>query len=126
MALTDLQIKRATQADKPYVLRDGRGLFLVVTQAGGKLWRWKYRFERREKLMSYGKYPDVSLSRARERHDEARRLLSEGFDPMAVRKTEKAALKEKSEHAFRNIGGSGWSIGERIRVLAMSTQPGDG
>jgi integrase len=105
MALTELQIKRATQADKPYDLRDGRGLFLVITPSGGKLWRWKYRFEGKEKLMSYGKYPDVSLSRARERHDDARRLLSEGVDPMAERKAEKAAIKEKSEHAFQNIGG---------------------
>ena len=56
-------------------------------------------------MSSYGKYPDVSLSRARELHDDARKLLSEGTDPMAARKAEKTALKEKSEHSFRIIGG---------------------
>ncbi len=56
-------------------MSDGGGLYLFVTPPGGKLWRWKYRFEGREKLMSFGGYPDVSPSLARERHLEARKLL---------------------------------------------------
>jgi len=59
MALTDTAIKRARANDKPYRMSDSGGLFLWVTPAGGKLWRWKYRHEGLEKLMSFGKYPDV-------------------------------------------------------------------
>jgi len=71
MALTDTAIKKAKAKEKPYSMSDGDGLYLWLTPSGGKLWRWGYRFERKEKLMSHGKYPDVSPARARERHSEA-------------------------------------------------------
>lgn len=80
--LTDTQIRKARGAR----LADQGGLYLI-----NGLWRYKYRFERREKLMSFGKYPDVSLQMARERHAAARRLLADGVDPMEVRKAERAA-----------------------------------
>jgi len=95
MNLTDTAIKKTKPGLKPVKLRDGRGLFLFVTPQGGKLWRWEYRFERRPKLMALGKYPDVSLAQARERHSEARKLLAEGIDPMAERKAAKQAKSEK-------------------------------
>lgn len=66
--LTDTEIKRAKGADKPLKLADGGNLYLWVTRSGGKLWRWAYRFDGKQKLMTFGKYPDVSLARARERH----------------------------------------------------------
>src|SRR5271163_4830051 len=65
MSLTDTEIKRARPQDKAYRLSDERGLYLLVTAAGGKLWRWKYRFQAKEKLMPLGKYPDVPLAKAR-------------------------------------------------------------
>jgi hypothetical protein len=58
---------------------DTGGLYLWITPAGGKLWRWKYRHEKEEKLMSFGKYPDVPLALARERHTEARKLLAKAL-----------------------------------------------
>ena len=57
MALTDIQIKKAKTATKPYQMSDGGGLYLWVTPSGGKLWRWSYRHEGKQKLMTFGKYP---------------------------------------------------------------------
>ncbi|MGA8044308.1 MAG: Arm DNA-binding domain-containing protein, partial [Terracidiphilus sp.] len=99
MALTDTQIRKAKAEDSAYRMSDGGGLFLWITPAGGKLWRWKYRFEGREKLMTFGSYPDVPLALARERHTEARKLLATGVDPMAERKAEKAA----AENSFQSV-----------------------
>ncbi len=92
MALTDLAVRNAKPKDKPYKLADEKALHLSVTPAGGKHWRFKYRFGGKEKLLSLGAYPDVSLARAREKRDDARRLLADGIDPSARRKAEKAAL----------------------------------
>jgi integrase len=99
MKLTDIQIKRVKSRAKAHKVSDGGGLFLWVTPSGGKIWRWTYRHEGKAKLMAFGKYPDVSLSLARERHTEARKLLATGIDPMAQRKAEKAAV----ENSFQNI-----------------------
>ena len=101
--LTDTEIKRAKAAEKAYSLGDGGGLYLWVKPTGGKLWRWSYRFEGKEKLMSLGKYPDVSLAQARERHSEARKLLATGVDPMAQRKAEKTAERIAIENSFQSI-----------------------
>lgn len=103
MALTDTEIRRSRPGDKQYRLTDGRGLFLLVTPTGGRLWRWKYRFEGKEKLMALGQYPEISLAEVRNRHAEARRLLASGVDPMATRKTEKAAKREAGANSFRAI-----------------------
>lgn len=84
-------------------MSDGGGLYLWITPAGGKLWRWSYRYEGKEKLMSLGKYPDVSLAQARERHSEARKLLAEGVDPMAQRKAAKTAEKAAVENSFQSM-----------------------
>jgi integrase len=103
VALTDIQVKKAKGKEKPYKMSDGGNLFLWVTPSGGKIWRWAYRHESKEKLMSLGKYPDVSLARARERHLEERRLLAEGLDPMEQRKTDKTAERIASENSFACI-----------------------
>jgi hypothetical protein len=66
MPLTDTAIKKAKPGAKPVKLSDGRGLYLLVSPAGSKLWRWKYRFLGKEKVMALGAYPDVSLAQARE------------------------------------------------------------
>ncbi len=103
MALTDTEIRKARPAEKPYRLSDAGSLYLWVTPAGGKLWRWAYKHEGKEKLMSFGKYPDVPLALARERHAEARKLLASGLDPMGQRKAAKTAEKVAAENSFRTI-----------------------
>lgn len=87
--LTNTAIVNAKPRAKPYKLADGEGLFLFVTPAGGKLWRMKYRFGGKEKLLSFGAYPIVSLADARRRKIDARRLLAEGTDPSAAKREEK-------------------------------------
>ena len=92
--LTDVKVRNAKASDKPFKLSDERGMHLLVTPAGGKLWRLAYRFGGKQKLISLGSYPDVSLARAREKRDEARRLLADGIDPGAKRKAEKMATAD--------------------------------
>ena len=79
--LKDLTIRQAKPREKAYKLTDGGGMYLYVTPAGGKLWRMKYRFGGKEKTLSMGKYPVVTLEMAREKRLEAKRLLHEGCDP---------------------------------------------
>jgi integrase len=95
--LSDTRVRRAKPSDKQYKLYDGRGLFLLVTPTGGRLWRLKYRINGGEKLISLGAYPDVGLKRAREKRDEARKLLADGIDPSARRQERRTALLETFE-----------------------------
>jgi hypothetical protein len=74
--LSDTRVRGAKPRDRAYKLYDERGLFLFVTPTGGRLWRLKYRLNEREKLISLGAYPDVGLKSAREKRDEARKLLA--------------------------------------------------
>ena len=82
MALSEIQIKNAKAAERPYKLADGEGLFLLVKANGSKLWRMKYRYRGKEKLLSFGAYPDVGIAAARELKTLARAALAEGKDPM--------------------------------------------
>jgi integrase len=91
-ALADVKIRNAKPDVKPRKLFDGRGLFLLLTPSGGKWWRFKYRFGGKAKTLSLGIYPDVGLREARERRDEARKLLAAGVDPGVERKAAKAAV----------------------------------
>ena len=81
MALTDTGIKNAKPGAKPAKLFDGGGLFLLIAPTGGKLWRLKYRFWGREKTFALGSYPQISLKHARERRDDARKLLANEVEP---------------------------------------------
>ncbi len=85
MALKEIQIKNARAKDRPYKLADGEGLFLFVKPNGSKLWRLKYRFMGKEKLLSFGAYPDIGISAARELRAIAKGALAKGEDPMIVR-----------------------------------------
>ncbi len=84
MSLSEVQVRKAKEREKAYSMADGGGLYLWVTPAGGKLWRWSYRYEGKEKLMSLGRYSDVSLSKARERHRDERALLASGIDSPSI------------------------------------------
>lgn len=96
MALTNLQVKNAKTQDKPYSLTDGGGLQLLIPLRGPKTWRFAYRFEGRQKTMTIGKYPDVSLTDARTARDVAKGHLANGVDPADVNKEKKAASKPKA------------------------------
>jgi integrase len=91
MPLTDIEIRAAKPKQKPYKLFDERGLFLLVKPSGVRLWRFKYVVAGREKLISLGDYRDVPLRRAREKRDEARRLVADGIDPSAKRQEARAS-----------------------------------
>ncbi|MBU1056095.1 MAG: integrase arm-type DNA-binding domain-containing protein [Proteobacteria bacterium] len=97
MALSDVKIRNTKPSNKQIKLFDGDGLFLLVTPQGGKYFRLKYRFERKEKLLALGTYPEISLSDARQRRDEARRQVAHGIDPGAVRKAQKQAETAETE-----------------------------
>lgn len=86
--LTEARIRAAKPAEKPYKLFDERGLFMLVTTAGGRLWRFRYRLGGVEKLLTLGACPNVSLKRAREKRDDARRNVADGIDPGAKRRAE--------------------------------------
>jgi integrase len=101
MALTETAIKTAKPAEKPYKLSDERGLYLLVKPGGGRLWRLKYRVAGREKLLAIGAYPDLSLAKARERREEARRLLADRIDPSARKKAERLAQADTFESVAR-------------------------
>ena len=72
MPLTDIQIRNAKPTEKSYKLYDGGGLYLEIAKSGGKLWRMKYSYARKEKLLSFGSYPIISLADARKRRDDAK------------------------------------------------------
>lgn len=96
--LTDTFIRAAKPTEKPRKLFDQKGLYLLVMPSGGRLWRFKYRFpsgpHRKEKLLSLGPYPEVSLKQAREKTAEARRALANGVDPAVKRKCEEASAAD--------------------------------
>ncbi|WP_332820365.1 phage integrase central domain-containing protein [Sphingopyxis sp.] len=102
MPLKELEVKYASKRQRPYKLSDGGGLHLLVQPSGSKLWRLKYRFDGKEKLLSFGKYPVVTLAIAREKRNEAKLLLDQGKDPAEAKKRkkrEKRALKQFEEIA---------------------------
>src|ERR1700756_273098 len=95
--LNDPKVRSAKSRERAFKLSDERGLFLLVTPTGSRLWRLKYRLNGREKLISLGAYPDVTLKRAREKRDAARTLIADGVDPSVQRKAERAALAQSFE-----------------------------
>jgi len=99
MPLTDVLIRNTKLADRPLKLFDGDGLFLLIKPNGSRGWRFKYRFEGRERLLSFGTYPEVPLKTARERREQARCLIATGVDPSAERKA-KIATREDTFQAL--------------------------
>jgi len=92
--LSETQIRKAKPQNKQYKLFDGGGLFMLITPSGGKLWRLKYRFLNKEKLLTFGVYPEVSLAGAREKRFQAKKKLSEEIDPGEEKKTDRALAVE--------------------------------
>lgn len=102
MALTAIEIKGAKPKDKPYKLSDG-GLFLLVQPNGAKYWRMDYSFAGKRKTLAIGVYPDVSLSDARGRRDDARKQLANDVDPSSEKQAKKAAVVALTENSFENV-----------------------
>ncbi|WP_158792749.1 integrase arm-type DNA-binding domain-containing protein [Granulicella sp. L60] len=116
MELTVREIETAKPTSKQYKLADGKGLCLLVMPSGAKYWRWRYRFEGIEKMMSLGEYPEVGLKEARERLTEARKLWSSGIDPLAERKAAADAKlnkereeQRKVENSFESVARAWWA-----------------
>jgi len=101
--LSDFKTSKAKTQDKPYKLTDGKGLYLLIKPQGGKLWRFDYRFQDKRKTLAIGGYPDVTLANAREKLEEARRMLAGGVDPMENRKAVKEAKAEESSNSFQAV-----------------------
>jgi hypothetical protein len=99
--LTELRCRSAKPASKPYKLGDSKGLYLYVSTTGHRSWRWKYRVDRKEKRLTFGPYPDVSLKQARELRDEAARILRAGRDPGEERRRAPAAEENCLEAVAR-------------------------
>jgi integrase len=101
--LSKLLIDKTKPQAKSVRLSDGRGMYLEISPAGGKWWRFKYRFAGKERRISLGVYPDVPLAAAREKREEARRQVAAGIDPGEQRKAAKVALVESTENTFEAI-----------------------
>lgn len=102
MALTDTAARTAKPREKLYRMADAAGLCLEVTPSGSKLWRFRYRFGGKAKMMGLGAYPTVTLAKARERREDARRLLANGIDPTAHKQAEKTAQSALA-HTFEEL-----------------------
>jgi integrase len=123
--LSDTRIRQAKATGKAQRFWDESGLYLEVSPTGGKLWRFKYRFGGKEKRIGLGKYPDTGLKAARERRDEARKLLASGVDPSAHRKAQKDSRAFVASNSFEVVArewfskkASGWAPSHAKTVIA--------
>ena len=103
MALTEIEVRNAKPREKDWKLADEKGLYLFISKAGGKLWRFKFRVHGREKKLSLGAYPEISLAKARKLRDEARATRADGQDPSLERKKAKFAAKLSGETTFAGV-----------------------
>lgn len=124
MKLTDMVIKKAKPKDRAYSLADGKGLSLLIEPNGSKGWRFRYRFESKAKMLSFGIYPEVTLLMAREKREAARKLLMEGINPSDERKAKKEKIERKVTHSFENVArewhkakSDRWSLKYRDEII---------
>ncbi|MGH8041716.1 MAG: tyrosine-type recombinase/integrase [Rudaea sp.] len=120
MALTDNAARKTKPALKPIKLSDGDGMYLLLNPNGSRWWRFDYRFGGKRKTLSFGTYPDTSLRLARERRDDARKLLANGIDPSAKRQAEKIACADTFEGLAREWFAKfapGWAKGHADKVI---------
>ncbi len=103
MQLSESKISKAKSRSKPYKLADGGGLFLLVKPNGSKLWQQKYRHLGKERLLSHGQYPDVTLAQARQKLHDARALLAEGNDPATQKKLDRITAETQSRTTFKLV-----------------------
>jgi integrase len=131
--LSDIACRSAKPEDKQYKRFDGGGLYLLVKPNGSKLWQLKYRYLGKEKTLSLGAYPLITLAEARDGRDDAKKLLAKNIDPSAARKENKAAIIRNADNTFKAIAlewydnkKDAWSIGhaQKVwRILEMNAFP---
>jgi integrase len=107
--LTVTATNNAKPKDKPYKLADEKGLYLFVQASGGKLWRFDYRYDGKRKTLALGAYPDVSLAEARNKRDDARKLLANETDPSETKKAAKASKNGALVNSFEVVARE-WAI----------------
>ena len=117
--LTDKKIRNTKATGKMQTLFDGGGLYLEISATGSKLWRMKYRFDGKAGLLSFGKYPEVSLSKARQRRDETRLLIAEGHNPSSAKRAQKLARRESAENTFELIARE-WLINKSSHLTSRT------
>lgn len=124
MKLSDTACRTAKAKDKAYKKADGGGLYLEILPSGGKYWRMKYRFAGKEKRLSFGVYPTVTLAEAREEREKAKKLLTKGVDPSAHKKSQKRKTILESQNTFKAVAlewhenqKPRWSVKHAERVL---------
>ena len=120
MALSDVKIRKAEIRDKPYKLSDGGGLFVLVKPNGSKIWQQKYRHFGKERLLSHGLYPDVTLAQARKKRDEARAQMANGDDPAVQKRLNQIEAETQSRRTFRLVAEEYLQMA-RDRELAETT-----
>lgn len=111
MPLNDVKVKKAKPTEKQFKLADGGGMYLLIVPGGGKCWRLKYRFGRREKVLALGTYPEISLAEAREKRDVARKQLANGIDPSEAKKAARAAKVAETKNGFEVVARE-WYAGK--------------
>ena len=116
MGLTDIACKKLKPREKAYKVTDGQGLYLEVMPTGGKCWRLKYRFAGKEKRLSFGTYPVVSLGIAREKKEEAKKILLSGQDPAQLKKAAKQRAVDNCHNTFETIARA-WH-GNQVHALS--------
>lgn len=121
MALTDVKVRKAKAVRKPLRLWDSGGLYLEVSPTGAKLWRFKYRFNGKEKLLALGKWNVVSLAEAREGRDSAKRLLARGIDPGVQRKEQKRDARDRAANSFEAVAREWYGKHALTWVVSHST-----
>ena len=117
MSLTEVAIRAARAVQKPYEVSDEKGLYLLVKPNGARLWRYKYRHAGIEKLLAIGRYPDVSLREARDRRDDARKLVANHVDPSLRKRIE----REGRGNTFAAVGEE-WLETKRVSLSASTWQ----
>ena len=129
MKLTDTAVRKAKPEAKPYKIADGGGMYLEVMPNGSKYWRLKFRFAGKEKRLALGVYPDTTLALARERREEARKLLANGGDPSAIKQTQKRQAKVAAANTFEAVArewienrSNDWTEGHKALTLRTLEQ----
>ena len=126
MPLTDTKIRLIKPKEKVFRVFDEKGLYLEISPKGGKWWRLKYRFNGLEKRISLGVYPSVTLKQARDRRDDARRLLGSGINPSEHRKNVKADSQSENANSFEVVARewftkkeTSWAESHSKRVIRL-------
>ena len=125
MALADVAVRTAKPTEKPRKMVDEKGMYLLIQPSGAKLWRMNYRFGGKQKTLALGAYPDTSLAQARDKRDDARKLLAQEIDPGAQRKQDKIERKLAQENTFEAVArdwmktkGKEWTDGYAAKTRA--------